>query len=93
MNKIYDYLIVGSGAGGSAAAYALAKADKNVLLLKKGEPLPRDGSTLDVDLCVGLGRSASVDDEGKIMSLPVLGLIQFGREVCGDRAGRTLATG
>ncbi|HPE74424.1 MAG TPA: FAD-dependent oxidoreductase, partial [Candidatus Competibacter sp.] len=45
MNERYDTLIVGSGAGGSAAAYALAHAGRRVLLLEKGRELPRDGST------------------------------------------------
>ena len=44
----YDVIIVGSGAGGAAAAYQLAKAGKRVLVLEKGDHLPRDGSTLDV---------------------------------------------
>jgi choline dehydrogenase-like flavoprotein len=43
----YDVIIVGSGAGGSAAAYRLAKAGRRVLMLEKGSHLPRDGSTLD----------------------------------------------
>ena len=40
-------IIVGSGAGGAAAAYKLARAGKSVLLLEKGRHLPQDGSTLD----------------------------------------------
>ncbi|MDG4595919.1 MAG: GMC family oxidoreductase [Candidatus Contendobacter sp.] len=51
----YDILIVGSGAGGSAAAYALASAGRRVLLLEKGRELPRDGSTLDVDKVIRQG--------------------------------------
>ncbi|MGR9053442.1 MAG: FAD-dependent oxidoreductase [Gammaproteobacteria bacterium] len=51
----YDYIVIGSGAGGSAAAYRLAKAGKNVLLLEKGKALPRDGSTLDCDKVIGQG--------------------------------------
>lgn len=47
MNK-YDAIIIGSGAGGSAVAYALVNAGKRVLMLEKGGQLPRDGSTLDV---------------------------------------------
>jgi choline dehydrogenase-like flavoprotein len=48
MQTVYDYLIVGSGAGGSAAAYRLTRAGASVLLLERGHRLPRDGSTLDV---------------------------------------------
>lgn len=48
----YDVIIVGSGAGGCAAACRLAEAGKRVLLLERGPILPRDGSTLDVDLVV-----------------------------------------
>jgi len=59
MNKYYDYLIIGSGAGGSAAAYALAKAGKSVLLLEKGESLPKDGSTLDIQQVLREGRFKS----------------------------------
>ena len=46
----YDVIIIGSGAGGSAAAYHLTQTGRRVLLLEKGEALPRDGSTLDVDI-------------------------------------------
>jgi choline dehydrogenase-like flavoprotein len=44
----HDVIIVGSGAGGAAAAYRLARAGKRVLLVEKGPFLPRDASTLDV---------------------------------------------
>lgn len=47
MSERYDYIIIGSGAGGAAAAYRLGAAGARVLLLEKGEALPRDGSTLD----------------------------------------------
>jgi choline dehydrogenase-like flavoprotein len=43
----YEVIIVGSGAGGAAAAYRLARAGKRVLMLEKGRHLPKDGSTLD----------------------------------------------
>ena len=47
MTEQYDAIIVGSGAGGAAVAYALTNAGRRVLLLEKGAHLPRDGSTLD----------------------------------------------
>ena len=55
----YDAIIIGSGAGGSAAAYALARAGQRVLLLEKGRELPRDGSTLDVDQVIRQGKFKS----------------------------------
>jgi choline dehydrogenase-like flavoprotein len=54
-----DVIIVGSGAGGAAAAYRLALAGFQVLLLEKGMPLPRDGSTLDDTEVVARGRFLS----------------------------------
>jgi choline dehydrogenase-like flavoprotein len=51
----YDVIVIGSGAGGSAAAYHLTQVGKHVLLLEKGPALPRDGSTLDVDTVMRRG--------------------------------------
>lgn len=48
----YDAIIVGSGAGGAAAAFQLAQAGVHVLLLEQGHALPKDDSTLDVDKVV-----------------------------------------
>jgi len=61
MNDHYDVIIIGSGAGGSAAAYHLTQTGKRVLLLEKGLPLPRDGSTLDPDAV--LKRGIFLNDE------------------------------
>jgi choline dehydrogenase-like flavoprotein len=55
MNHSYDTIIVGSGAGGCAAAYRLVHAGQRVLLIEKGEPLPLDGSTLDLDKVIRQG--------------------------------------
>src|SRR6185295_8941706 len=60
----YDAIIIGSGAGGSAAAYHLTQTGKKVLLLEKGLLLPRDGSTLDVDTV--MRRGAYLSDEAWI---------------------------
>jgi choline dehydrogenase-like flavoprotein len=61
MNTRYDAIIIGSGAGGSAAAYQLTQSGKRVLLLEKGLELPKDGSTLDVEKVAG--RKLFIDDE------------------------------
>lgn len=55
MADVYDFVIVGSGAGGCAAAYALARAGARVAVIEKGPALPRDGSTLDVDRVIRQG--------------------------------------
>src|ERR671919_84017 len=52
----YDVIIVGSGAGGAAVAYKLARDGKRVLMLEKDKPLPRDGSTLDTKQVFKEGR-------------------------------------
>lgn len=59
MSDHYDTLIIGTGAGGAACALRLAEAGKRVLLLEKGEALPRDGSTLDVGAVFREGRFKS----------------------------------
>jgi choline dehydrogenase-like flavoprotein len=51
----YQAIIVGSGAGGSAAAFSLARAGVRVALIEKGESLPKDGSTLDFKRVVNEG--------------------------------------
>jgi choline dehydrogenase-like flavoprotein len=65
----FDALIIGSGAGGSAAAWTLARAGLRVALIEKGPELPRDGSTLDVVKVVGDGafksRELWLDGEGR----------------------------
>jgi len=51
----FDVLIIGSGAGGSAAAWRLTRAGLRVALIEKGKDLPRDGSTLDFNQVVHAG--------------------------------------
>lgn len=50
--QLYDAVIVGSGAGGAAAAYQPARAGLSVVLIEKGAPLLKDGSTLDFNRVV-----------------------------------------
>lgn len=65
----FDALVIGSGAGGSAAAHRLVRAGLRVALLEKGERLPRDGSTLDIRRVVHGGEFLSgeawVDGRGR----------------------------
>jgi choline dehydrogenase-like flavoprotein len=56
-----EVIVIGSGAGGAAAAYALAKRGLRVLILEKGPELPRDGSTLDIDRVVHRGEFLSAE--------------------------------
>ncbi len=39
---MYDYIIIGTGAGGGTLAYALAPTGANILLLDRGQPIPRE---------------------------------------------------
>jgi choline dehydrogenase-like flavoprotein len=55
----YDAIVVGSGAGGAAAAYKLALAGLRVVVLEKGDHLPTDGSTLDIQRVVHQGEFLS----------------------------------
>jgi choline dehydrogenase-like flavoprotein len=56
MSATYDAIIVGSGAGGAAAAFALAEAGRRIVIVEKGSQLPTDGSTLDADVVLRQGR-------------------------------------
>jgi choline dehydrogenase-like flavoprotein len=57
----FDVIVVGSGAGGSAATYRLVTAGLRVLLIEKGQPLPKDGSTLDVKTVIHDGAFKSTE--------------------------------
>lgn len=63
----FDAVIVGSGAGGCAAAYKLANAGLRVAIVEKGRELPRDASTLDFDKVVhqGLFKSKELWRDGR----------------------------
>lgn len=54
-----DVIVIGSGPGGAAAAYRVASAGLKVLVLEKGDRLPRDGSTLDFQRVVVRGEFLS----------------------------------
>jgi len=65
----YDVIIIGSGAGGGTLAYALAGSGKRILLLERGDFLPRelgnwDPKTVFVDGKY-MSRDTWFDGEGK----------------------------
>ena len=47
MNDHYDVIVIGSGAGGGTLAYALAPTGKKVLILERGDYLPREPENWD----------------------------------------------
>jgi len=64
----FDAIVIGSGAGGTAAAYRLVLGGLRVALVEKGGHLPTDGSTLDIRRVVHggefLSREAWLDGKG-----------------------------
>ncbi len=60
-DRDFDVIVVGSGAGGCAAAYKLVRAGLRVALVEKGEALPRDGSTLSVQRVIRDGAFKSTE--------------------------------
>jgi len=60
-NDSFDVIVIGSGAGGSAATYRLVRAGLRVVLVEKGELLPKDGSTLDVQKVIHEGLYKSTE--------------------------------
>jgi choline dehydrogenase-like flavoprotein len=67
-HSTFDAIVIGSGAGGTAAAYRLALGGLRVALVEKGGHLPTDGSTLDIRRVVHggefLSREAWLDGRG-----------------------------
>ena len=49
MTDHYDVVIIGSGAGGGTLAWKLAPTGKRILLLERGDYLPRERDNWDTD--------------------------------------------
>lgn len=47
MEQHYDYIIIGSGAGGGTIAHVLAKSGKSILILERGDFLPQEKENWD----------------------------------------------
>ncbi len=52
----YDVIIVGSGPGGATAAWRLAQTGKRILLVERGDYLPRERANWDSDEVFRKGR-------------------------------------
>jgi choline dehydrogenase-like flavoprotein len=57
----YDVIIIGSGAGGGTLAHALAEAGKEILLLERGDYLPREMDNWDPGAVFIDGKYQSVE--------------------------------
>ncbi len=56
MNQHYDVIIIGAGAGGGTLAYGLAPTGKRILLIERGDYLPREKENWDADEIFTQGR-------------------------------------
>ena len=69
MNGHYDIIIIGTGAGGGTLAYRLAPSGKKILLLERGNYVPREKDNWDTKAVVTEGkyhiREPWYDDKGK----------------------------
>ncbi|MCH7916025.1 MAG: NAD(P)-binding protein, partial [Deltaproteobacteria bacterium] len=55
----FDVIIVGTGAGGGTLAYHLAPSGKKILLLERGDYLPREKENWDAEEVFAKGRYTS----------------------------------
>ena len=46
-SDVYDVIIIGTGAGGGTLAHQLAPTGKRILLLERGDYLPREAENWD----------------------------------------------
>lgn len=61
MSDHYDVIIVGSGAGGGTLAHRLADSGKKILILERGDWLPREALNWSVDAVFSQNRYISED--------------------------------
>jgi choline dehydrogenase-like flavoprotein len=56
MSDHYDIIIIGTGAGGGTLAHALAPSGKRILILERGDFIPRERENWDPDAVFGAKR-------------------------------------
>jgi choline dehydrogenase-like flavoprotein len=59
MSERYDVIIIGSGAGGGTLAHRLAPSGKKILILERGDWLPREARNWSVEDVFGANRYVS----------------------------------
>src|SRR5579863_4163935 len=59
MAERYDVIIIGSGAGGGTLAHRLAPSGKKILILERGDWLPREARNWSVEDVFGVNRYVS----------------------------------
>jgi choline dehydrogenase-like flavoprotein len=59
MSERYDVIIIGSGAGGGTLAHRLAPSGKKILILERGDWLPREARNWSVEDVFGVNRYVS----------------------------------
>ncbi len=59
MSERYDVIIIGSGAGGGTLAHRLAPSGKKILILERGDWLPREARNWRVEDVFGVNRYVS----------------------------------
>jgi choline dehydrogenase-like flavoprotein len=59
MAEHYDVIVIGSGAGGGTLAHRLAPSGKRILLLERGDWLPREARNWSVEDVFGINRYVS----------------------------------
>jgi choline dehydrogenase-like flavoprotein len=70
----YDVIIVGSGAGGGTLAHTLAPSGKRILLLERGDFLPREMDNWKILNHVGMAQHHVLDKNFYMsMSIPIAG--------------------
>ena len=61
MDKRFDIIIIGSGAGGGTLARQLAPSGKNILILERGDWLKREAKNWDVTAVFAQNRYVSAE--------------------------------
>ncbi len=61
MNRNYDIIIIGSGAGGATLAYKLAPSGKKILILERGDYIPKEKENWDPHEVFTAGRYRTVE--------------------------------